>query len=205
MISLLSSVQTCKVNTAYANKLESDRYQNPNSLLCPVWNGHDSYGRSVCYDSYYTKTSGCSSASDRVVVENYLRPQYADYIALNADGYLNSAALGEPVPANSKESFQKQTTLLNLQESKNTAMQGGSVGLQMSNNVRPYTTGQDCGMNGGNCTNALNKYSSFNMNQQPVRENYVDTRANRNFQDRRNLSDISGWKSNCYSCSAGNR
>ena len=203
MISLLSSVQTCKVNTGYANKNQSDRFENPNAMLCHVWNGLDSYGRAVSYDSYYTKTPGCSSALDRVVVENVQRPQYIDYIPLDASGYLNPSSLGAPV--SSKESFQKQTSLLNLQESKNTNMQGGSVGLQMSNTVRPYTTGQDCGMNGGKCTNALNKYSSFSMNQAPVRENYVDTRANQNFQDRRNLSDISGWKSNCYACSAGNR
>ena len=38
-----------------------------------------------------------------------------------------------------------------------------------------------------------------------LRENYVDTRANRNFQERRDLSGISSWKSNCSACSAGNR
>ena len=200
MISLQGSLQTCKVNTGYANKLQSDRTENPSNLLCPIWNGLDAYGRAACFDSYNTKSAGCSSASDRVVVENYLRPTYVEYIPLDAQGYLNTAALGMPVSM--KENFQKQGTLKSLQESHNTTMQGGSVGFQYSKTNAPYTTGQSCGMSGGNCNSPMDKYSS---NQGSVREGYVDTRANQNFQDRRNLSTIAGWKSNCYACSAGNR
>lgn len=86
-VSLESAVRTCKVNTAWANRVESDRFLNPNNMVCPVWNGIDTSGRSVCPDSFYTKRAGCNSASDRVVVENNVsRPQYMEYITLNANG-----------------------------------------------------------------------------------------------------------------------
>jgi len=85
-ISLEKSIRTCKVDTGWANKLESDRFLNPNLMLCPPWNGQDTSGRSVCWDSYYTKTPGCNSATDRVNVENALRPQYIEYVNLDAAG-----------------------------------------------------------------------------------------------------------------------
>lgn len=86
MISLEGSIRTCRFDPGWANKLESDRFLNPNLMLCPPWNGVDTTGRPVCYDSYYTKTAGCNSAADRVVVENGLRPQYIEYVNLNAAG-----------------------------------------------------------------------------------------------------------------------
>lgn len=85
-ISLEGSIRTCKVDTAFANKLQSDRFMNPSNMLCPVWNGVDTTGRSVCPDSYWTKQGGCNSALDRVQVENDLRPQYMEYITLDAAG-----------------------------------------------------------------------------------------------------------------------
>jgi hypothetical protein len=199
MISLQGSLQTCKVNTGYANKIQSDRFENPNNLLCPVWNGKDNYGRVACYDSYVTKSAGCSSALDRVVVENYQRPQYFEYTALDASGYMSSAALGSPVPVT--ENYQKQSQLTSMQDSQRTSQMGGSVGFQYSKNNTPKVNGK-CGADGGNCANSFSK--NYNMNQ-GVREGYVDTLSNRNFQDRRNLSTIAGWKGNCYACSAGNR
>ena len=85
-VSLESSLRTCKVDTGWANKVESDRFLNPNNMVCPVWNGVDLTGRRVCPDSFYTKTAGCNSAEDRVVVENAQRPQYMEYINLSANG-----------------------------------------------------------------------------------------------------------------------
>ena len=79
-ISLEGSIRTCKVDTGYANKVESDRFLNPENMVCPIWNGVDLTGRRVCPDSFYTKSAGCNSAEDRVVVENNLRPQYAEYV-----------------------------------------------------------------------------------------------------------------------------
>lgn len=87
MMSLESAIRTCKVETGWANKVESDRFLNPNLMMCPVWNGQDLTGRMVCPDSFYTKRAGCNSAEDRVVVENNVsRPQYMEYINLNANG-----------------------------------------------------------------------------------------------------------------------
>lgn len=85
-VSLEGSIRTCKVDTGWAPRMESDRFQNPNLMVCPVWNGRDLTGRQVCADSFWTKRAGCNSPEDRVVVENAQRPQYAEYINLDAQG-----------------------------------------------------------------------------------------------------------------------
>lgn len=84
--SLEGSIRTCKVSEAWAPRVQSDRFQNPDLLVCPLWNGRDTAGREVCPDSFYTKRAGCNSAEDRVLVENYQRPQYAEYVNLSASG-----------------------------------------------------------------------------------------------------------------------
>lgn len=85
-ISLQSSIRSCKVDTGWAPRIESDRFENPMMMMCPVWSGYDNAGRRVCPDSYYTKRAGCNSSEDRIVVENALRPQYMEYITLDAQG-----------------------------------------------------------------------------------------------------------------------
>jgi len=85
-LSLDASIRTCKVNTANAVRIESDRFLNPNNMVCIPWNGYNNKGQAVCADSWYTKRRGCNSAMDRVSVENNLRPDYADYINLNIAG-----------------------------------------------------------------------------------------------------------------------
>ncbi len=85
--SLQGSVRTCKVDTAWANRIQTDRFFNPDNMICPVWNGLDTYGRPVQADSFNTKNGGCNSAADRVVVENAVfRPQYFEYVTLDAAG-----------------------------------------------------------------------------------------------------------------------
>ena len=85
--SLQGSVRTCKVDTAWANRIQTDRFFNPDNMICPVWNGLDTYGRPVQADSFVTKNGGCNSAADRVVVENAVgRPQYFEYVTLDAAG-----------------------------------------------------------------------------------------------------------------------
>jgi hypothetical protein len=164
-----------------------------------LWNGLDQYGRAVSYDSYNTKYAGCASALDRVAVENYQRPQYSDFIPLDTMGYLNPSALGTPVDPRLR--YQKQTEMMREQAVRETYAKGGSVGIQYGKVASPYTTGQEAvdGCRAGKCQNGMSGYRS------QLRENYVDTRANRNFQERRDLSGISSWKSNCSACSAGNR
>lgn len=85
-ISLEASIRTCKVDQGWASRVESDRFLNPNLMVCPTWNGVDQYGRFVQPDSYFTKNAGCQSAEDRVLVENALRPMYAEYVTLDASG-----------------------------------------------------------------------------------------------------------------------
>ena len=86
-LSLTSSIKTCNMDVGYADKIQSARFQDPNLMLCPVWNGYNTAGQPVCADSFYTKREGCNSALDRVSVENNLRPQYAEFINLNTKGY----------------------------------------------------------------------------------------------------------------------
>ena len=84
--SLQASLQTCKVDQSMANRYQSDRIFNPNIMVCPPFNGYDLTGREVCVDSFYTKNEGCNSAEDRVMVENFLRPNYMEYLTLDANG-----------------------------------------------------------------------------------------------------------------------
>lgn len=86
-ISLLASTRTCKIDQAWASRIQSDRFENPDAMVCPVWTGFDNANRAVCVDSYVTKTAGCNSALDRVDVENALRPKYMEYINLDAEGF----------------------------------------------------------------------------------------------------------------------
>ena len=86
-LSLEAAIRTCKVDTAWADRIQTDRFFNPNLMVCPVWNGLDSAGRRVSPDSFVTKTAGCNSAEDRVLVENDQRPQYMEYINLSAQGF----------------------------------------------------------------------------------------------------------------------
>jgi hypothetical protein len=85
-LSLQASIRTCKVDQGWANKIESDRFFNPEYMMCPVWNGRDLTGRRVCPDSFWTKREGCNSAEDRILVENGLRPSYSSYVQLDAAG-----------------------------------------------------------------------------------------------------------------------
>lgn len=86
-VSLEAGIRTCKVVTGWADKVQSDRFQNPNLMVCPLWNGVDTAGRRACPDSFMTKRAGCNSAEDRVVVENNVsRPQYMELINLNSAG-----------------------------------------------------------------------------------------------------------------------
>lgn len=85
-LSLEASLRTCKVNQGEAKRIESDRFLNPNNAMCIPWSGRNLRGQQVCKNSFYTVRPGCNSASERVDVENNLRPQYSEYITLNTQG-----------------------------------------------------------------------------------------------------------------------
>ena len=102
-LSLQKSIRTCKVNTGWANRIESDRFLNSSNLLCPSWTGYDLAGRRVCADSFNTKSPGCNSSTDRIVVENNLRPDYVSYIALNAAGIQGAIYQNPSIQKNADE------------------------------------------------------------------------------------------------------
>lgn len=127
-ISLEGSIRTCKVDTAWANKVESDRFLNPELMVCPIWNGYDTQGRLVSPDSYWTKRAGCNSAEDRVVVENALRPQYMEYINLSANG-IDGSIYGNTMPWNTVGETSNQLNNINKVT--------GNFGLQFGADVYP--------------------------------------------------------------------
>jgi len=126
-ISLESSIRTCRLQAGWANRIQSDRFQNPNALSCPTWNGFDTAGRQVCADSFMTKRPGCNSADDRIVVENSLRPQYIEYVNLDAAGIAGDA----PVQYPHDESKLRNSKLNALNKVT------GNFGLQFGANVDP--------------------------------------------------------------------
>jgi hypothetical protein len=85
-MSLLANIVVSKVDTGNANRIQTNRFQSPESQMCPVWNGQDLAGRPVCLDSFNTKYAGCNSSLDRIKVENFLRPAYMNYVTQNASG-----------------------------------------------------------------------------------------------------------------------
>jgi hypothetical protein len=108
IVNLESALRTCKVDTGYSSRIQSDRFLNPRNLVCPVWNGLDTAGRLACADSFKTKREGCNSAEDRVGVENSVsRPQYMTYISMQtaAGAYNRNYQTPEGVSANVKEDF----------------------------------------------------------------------------------------------------
>ena len=136
-ISLEAAIRTCKVETGWANRVESDRFLNPNNMVCPIWNGVDTAGRSVYPDSFYTKSAGCNSATDRVVVENNVsRPQYMEYITLSANG-INGNIYGDTMGyQNSKFRTDSLSQIPNI-----TGQFGNVTGLGMAGGIVP-----SCGM-----------------------------------------------------------
>ena len=135
-ISLESAIRTCKVDTAYANKVESDRFLNPNNMVCPIWNGMDTQGRRVCPDSFVTKRAGCNSAEDRVVVENNQRPQYMEYINLSANG-IDGSIYGGGSKSQYGGSMNWNEAGQARQELRNVNKLTGSFGNQFGSNVYP--------------------------------------------------------------------
>jgi hypothetical protein len=125
--SLSASVRTCQVESGEANRIQSDRFLNPNNMVCIPWNGTDLTGRQVCPDSWYTKTPGCNSAEDRVMVENVQRPQYASYITLDAAG-ISGDIYGDVSAHN--ESLQRNKMLGGIYSSEPT------YGEQLGANIR---------------------------------------------------------------------
>lgn len=88
LTSLDSAIRTCRVNTGDADRIQSNRFIGcPDEKMCPTFLGTDLTGRSVCPDSFMTKSAGCNTAGDRIFIENTVsRPHYYEYINLSSRG-----------------------------------------------------------------------------------------------------------------------
>jgi len=149
-LSLESALRTCKVDTALASRIESDRFLNPNNMVCPVWNGMDTAGREVCQDSFNTKRGGCNSATDRVEVENNVsRPQYMEYITLSANGIAGNI-YGNNMP---KDVYDRDIDM----KSRNNI--SGNFGLQFGSHVQTSCGGYDSYKKYGDKTQGYSGYS----------------------------------------------
>lgn len=98
MISLQGSLKTCKPNQGWAERLQSNRFEDPENMVCIPWNGRDTVGRPAFADSWRTKTAGCNTPSDRVLVENQLRPQYMEATSTDAYGFRADLFNGDTTP-----------------------------------------------------------------------------------------------------------
>lgn len=156
-VSLEASIRTCKIDPAYAAKVQSDRFLNPSNMVCPVWNGYDSAGRPACPNSFNTKSGGCNSAEDRVFVENYQRPRYVEYVNLSSGG-IDGKFYGENTPVNMTQT----DVMKHYNDLREINGLTGNFGLQFGAKVYP-----NCGVNRYRRAMAQNqetlrKYSAFN-------------------------------------------
>jgi len=203
-ISLLGSINVCKVNTGYADKIQSDRFENPDTMTCPLWNGQDSFGRFVHPDSFYTKNGGCNSADDRVSVENFLRPQYMEYVALDAAGFRspnmfgnpNQGALKEGWDANPQHNQLQRDTREMQKEVQDVYKIVGSAGYDYRATNTPYDTGYN-GVNGGGSLGCGRRFTNQIENYAP------DSRYNYNYDNRMGQADYQGYQSNSSKCNSG--
>lgn len=150
-VSLENSIRTCSVNVGEANRIQSDRFFNPQNMVCIPWNGVNNKGQEVSPDSFWTKTPGCDSAEDRVMVENAQRPKYVNYVTLSAGGINGNIYGNVEAQTNSAgraqfdQSRNKITGNFGSQFGANVAFQGCSVGAyetamaQMSQQQRRET------------------------------------------------------------------
>jgi hypothetical protein len=159
-LSLAKSIRSCKVETGIASNIQSDRFLNPNQMVCIPWNGMNNKGQSVCPDSQLTKTAGCNSAEDRVIVENNQRPQYIDYVTLNAAGIKGHIYGNE---------MQHEATVARKKDMKENDNLTGNFGIEwgaVTNYKGCMTSG------GGSYQRAMAQIAQQNRKSQMLNQNY---------------------------------
>lgn len=164
-ISLEGSIRTCKVDTAWASRMESDRFLNPSLMVCPPWNGMDNAGRNVCVDSYVTKTAGCNSALDRVAVENAQRPQYIEYVNLDAQGIMGDLY--------SSNNMYQEDAELRSQSLRNVNNITGNFGLDFGADIYPTCSSTPY-------VDAMQASNQMGRNRQMQYEAYRSSESKRN-------------------------
>ncbi len=75
-----------RVDVGWAARFESDRFFNPNEMICYLPNNIDTMGRSADLNSIQTKMEGCFSALDRVDIENQQRANNYNFSGLSSYG-----------------------------------------------------------------------------------------------------------------------
>ena len=152
-VSLESAIRTCKVNSGDAERMFSDRYLNPNNMVCPVFGGLDSAGRPVNVNSHNTLTAGCFSANERIKVENSQRPKYYEFINLDEYAMNGGCAQGQ-MGANASCAAKSHRETYNM---------GGQFGTSVSQYVTPSCS--SC----SRTSSTLNKRNANSINQQRER------------------------------------
>jgi len=82
-LSITKALRIPKVSSDLASNVASERFQDPRFNVCPTWNGQDNLGRGVSYYSYDSLSAGCHDPSQRIEIENALRPNYHPYLDTN--------------------------------------------------------------------------------------------------------------------------
>lgn len=75
-----------RVNTDWATRYYSDRFLNSNEMVCPTRLTFDSNGRAADHYSLVTTSAGCTSANERILVEDDQRPKLFSMPGLNSLG-----------------------------------------------------------------------------------------------------------------------
>ena len=132
MTSVTSSIRSCRINQGQATMVQSDRYNNPRSKVCPVWNGIDNTGRPVSENSMNIKSAGCSDPTDRIAIENENRPQYSLIITANKDITSSSSANSAGTTAAKKIPY---ASIIAANDLKKSTTNVGSYGMQAVSNV----------------------------------------------------------------------
>lgn len=173
--SLEAALRTCKVDQAWANKVQSDRFFNPANMVCPVWDGFTSDGRPACPDSFVTKTAGCNSPEDRVLVENDQRPQYMEYVNLNAGGF-TSDLYKNTMPHQNIGCVLKDAQA--MMPGGNGPVQHGTFGNQFSasNTLQTHGNGPACCSN-NSYAQAMAQVQQANRNVQYANEGFYSNRS----------------------------
>ena len=65
-----------RLDSTVAERMQSQRFLSSCNAVCPVPRETDQYGRQACPDTLPYVAMGCSSAVDRIDVENATRPLY---------------------------------------------------------------------------------------------------------------------------------
>lgn len=148
-VSLTANILTRKVETGNANKIQSHRIQDPNAQMCPVWNGQDLAGRPVCEYSFYTKRAGCNSALDRITVENFLRPTYANYITISAAGISGYQGKGSNEKYTPGDNLQRDEAVRTAQSIMKSQSGTGKFGVISAEQLKPSNPEEELAASNG--------------------------------------------------------